>query len=323
MKSGSAPRLGYHRGVTRSVLLPVVFVICGRVALAQAPAPPPPVPPSVPPPVVAPLAAPPPAPKAAAPAPAAPRPPAKPPGKAAPKALAKPTPPPKKAPPLPPFYDLLFTFDDGPRTDTTPRLLDTLDKFHVKAVFFVNGVRFSGKGKGFEKAREVLLDTHRRGHLVANHTVRHKFLCGKLGPSIAEREILDNAEYIQQVIGQPPSLFRTPFGSRCPSLNALLTRLRIHPIGWDVDPEDWKLKDADKIFQFMVTTLRAVRRPRSILLFHDIHETTVDMIPRLLQWIETENVTRVAQHLPPFRIIDFTYLLATDPPGSAAPSGAG
>lgn len=218
---------------------------------------------------------------------------------------------------------MLFTFDDGPRLDTTPKVLDTLDQHSVKAVFFVNGIRFMGKGKGPDKARELLRETVRRGHIIGNHTVHHPFLCGKRGPAIAEREITENASLISEAIGKPPDLFRTPFGSRCASLSATLKKLNIHPIGWDVDPQDWKLQDADRIYEFMTNALRNLRRPRSILLFHDIHQATVDMLPRLLKWIVDENAARAAAKRPPIRIIDYSYLLATQPPGAAAPSGPG
>jgi peptidoglycan/xylan/chitin deacetylase (PgdA/CDA1 family) len=34
---------------------------------------------------------------------------------------------------------LFLTFDDGPDPESTPVILDILDKMHVKAVFFCNG----------------------------------------------------------------------------------------------------------------------------------------------------------------------------------------
>lgn len=235
----------------------------------------------------------------------------------------KPAKPVKPAPVQPSAYEVLFTFDDGPRLDTTPQALDTLAQYGVKAVFFVNGVRFAGKGREREKARELMRETIRRGHIIGNHTVHHKFLCGKLGPTIGEREITENAELITEAVGQPPLLFRTPYGSHCASLSLTLKKLNIHPIGWDVDPQDWRLQDADKIYDFMVQTLRTLRRPRSILLFHDVQPATVAMLPRLLKWIQDENVARRERKQPEIKIIDYNYLLNTQPPGLLAPSRAG
>jgi len=219
----------------------------------------------------------------------------------------------KPAVPKPSAYELLLTFDDGPRVDMTPKVLDTLDQFGIKSVFFVNGVRFMGKGAQNEKARELLKETLKRGHIVGNHTVHHYFLCGKRGPVVGEREILDNAKLIQDATGVPPPLFRTPFGSHCASLSATLHKLGIRPIGWDIDPQDWKLQDAEKILAFMKTELSRIRRARSIVLFHDVQPATVEMLPKLLKWIADENDARKAKGEPPFKYANGNYLLSAPP----------
>ena len=237
----------------------------------------------------------------------------KPPPKAAAVAAAKKPPPRPAARPAvqkPAAYELLLTFDDGPRPDTTPKVLDTLDQFGIKAVFFVNGVRFMGKGAMAERARELLRETLKRGHIVGNHTVHHFFLCGKRGPTIAEKEILENAALIREATGTEPPLFRTPFGSRCPTLAATLGKLGIRPIGWDVDPQDWKLQDAEKIYAFMTQDLQRTTKARSILLFHDVQPATADMLPRLLKWIVEESAVRQRRGEPPFKFVDGTYLVA-------------
>lgn len=221
--------------------------------------------------------------------------------------------PPKPAAPKPSAYELLLTFDDGPRVDTTPKVLDTLDQYGIKTVFFVNGVRFMGKGAQNEKAKELMREALRRGHIVGNHTVHHYFLCGKRGPVVGEREILDNAQMIQDATGVAPPLFRTPFGSHCASLTATLHKIGIRPIGWDIDPQDWKLQDPDKILTVMKDELSRVRRARSIVLFHDVQPATVEMLPKLLKWIADENEARRAKGEPQFKYIDGKYLISAPP----------
>jgi len=224
-----------------------------------------------------------------------------------------PSPAPKPAQPKPSAYELLLTFDDGPRPDTTPKVLATLDQCGIKTVFFVNGVRFMGKGAQNEKAKELMRESLKRGHIVGNHTVHHYFLCGKRGPIVGEREILDNAQLIQDATGVPPPLFRTPFGSHCASLTATLNKLGIRPIGWDIDPQDWKLQDPDKILAVMKDELLRVRRARSIVLFHDVQPATVEMLPKLLKWIAEENEARRARGEPQFKYVDASYLLSAPP----------
>lgn len=245
----------------------------------------------------------------------------------APAPVARPAKPPA---PRPAAYELLLTFDDGPRLDTTPKVLDALDQYGIKSVFFVNGVRFMAKGPQHDKLVAIMRDTLRRGHLVGNHTIHHLFLCGKRGPTIAEKEILDNAQLIRDAVGVPPPLFRTPFGSHCPTLSATLRRLGITPIGWDIDPQDWKLQNAEAIFTVMKKELTGLRRARSIILFHDVQPATIEMLPRFLQWVSEESAARKARGEPPFKFIDYGFLLnrvhespnAARPPLGSAAAGA-
>ena len=255
------------------------------------------------------------------------------PGKVAakpPKAVRPPAPV-KPVKPRPAAYELLLTFDDGPRLDTTPKVLDTLDQYGIKSVFFVNGVRFMGKGPLHDKQAALMRETLKRGHIIGNHTIHHLFLCGKRGPTVAEKEIVDNAQLIREAVGVAPPLFRTPFGSHCPSLSATLRRLDITPIGWDIDPQDWKLQNADAIFEVMKKELTTLRRARSIVLFHDVQPATAEMLPRLLRWVADENLARKTSGEPPFKYIDYSYLLsrgsgaplpANTPPPVVAPSPA-
>lgn len=216
----------------------------------------------------------------------------------------------KKAPPG--AREILLTFDDGPRPDLTIQVLDLLDARGIKAIFFVNGVRFMGKGRDAERARELMREMVRRGHLVGNHTVHHYFLCGKRGPTIAAQEIEDNAAAIEQVIGMRPLLFRTPYGAHCKTLSDTLVQLGIQPIGWDVDPQDWRLRDSARILAFMQANLKRVQG-RSIVLFHDVQPATVAMLPKLLDWIDQENAAQRAARQPELRYIDYGFLLPDYP----------
>lgn len=227
---------------------------------------------------------------------------------------------PVKAPQRPSAYELLLTFDDGPRLDTTPKVLEALDQYGIKSVFFVNGVRFMGKGPQHDKQVALMRDTLKRGHIIGNHTIHHFFLCGVRGPTIAEKEILDNAQLIREAVGVAPPLFRTPFGSHCPSLSATLRRIGITPIGWDIDPQDWKLQNADAILAVMKKELMNLRRARSIILFHDVQPATAEMLPRFLQWVAQESTARKERGEPPFKFIDYNYLLNRS---SEAPVPAG
>ncbi len=59
-----------------------------------------------------------------------------------------------------------LTFDDGPIPEVTPWVLDVLDKYHVKATFFL-------VGDNVRRHPELLEEIKRRGHSFGNHTMHH------------------------------------------------------------------------------------------------------------------------------------------------------
>ena len=211
--------------------------------------------------------------------------------------------------------ELLFTFDDGPHLERTPKVLAALEKHHIHAVFFVNGVHFQGDSPNAEKSRALLREMVSRGHAVGNHTIHHFFLCGSRGPKVGSDEIEGNARLIEQAIGSRPELFRTPYGSRCKTLSTTLARLGVTHTHWDIDPQDWKVLNTAKVRDYVISHLKHLQG-RQILLMHDVHQDTVEALPQILDWIDKENAARVARGDPPIRIIDYSYLL---PPRPAVP----
>jgi peptidoglycan/xylan/chitin deacetylase (PgdA/CDA1 family) len=214
----------------------------------------------------------------------------------------------KRAPAGPDQPEILLTFDDGPALDKTPKVLDVLDQHHIKAVFFVNGWHFQGTRPSDEKARALLREELKRGHAVGNHTVHHYFLCGKVYSKRAAQEIEENAALIEQAIGIRPELFRTPYGAHCKGLSETLSGLGIKHTGWDIDPQDWRVKNAAKIETYVEGQLKTLHG-RAIVLFHDIQGETVKALPHILDWIDKENEARVAAAKPPIKIIDYAYLM--------------
>ncbi len=48
---------------------------------------------------------------------------------------------------------------------------------------------------------------------------------------------------------------------------------------WDVDPLDWKYRNADTVYANVMDQVG----PGSIVLLHDVHPTTVAAVPRILK----------------------------------------
>lgn len=99
---------------------------------------------------------------------------------------------------------VLLSFDDGPHAETTPRVLDELDRFGARAIFFLPGSRIP---RAPRLVREILA----RGHLIGNHTYAHdENLHPRLGGYL--RDILAGQSAIRAAGGGTPVLFRPPFG---------------------------------------------------------------------------------------------------------------
>jgi peptidoglycan/xylan/chitin deacetylase (PgdA/CDA1 family) len=97
-----------------------------------------------------------------------------------------------------------LTFDDGPDPVFTPRVLDILAQFGVRATFFVIGKRA-------EQHPKIICTIAGAGHEVGNHTYTHRPLW--LLPPRQTREEIDRcASVLTAILGKPPRYFRPPWG---------------------------------------------------------------------------------------------------------------
>ncbi|HPH67986.1 MAG TPA: polysaccharide deacetylase family protein [Kofleriaceae bacterium] len=193
--------------------------------------------------------------------------------------------------------EILFTFDDGPNPKTTPLVLDVLKAHHVQAVFFIVGEMVKGNKKGQALIKRIEAE----GHIVASHTMKHKDLC-RAKEEAAVADLDDGQSAIQSAMDMPLVWFRTPFGARCKRLEDMLATRRMSHFHWDLDPQEWKHKNADMAFDYVTGELEH-SSDRNVLLMHDIHQPTVESLPRILDWIDQENVKRAAIGKKPILIV--------------------
>lgn len=164
-----------------------------------------------------------------------------------------------------------LTFDDGPGS-YTPELLKILAEYDAQATFFLIG-------KNVEQHPDIVKAELAAGHELGNHTWSHQDLT-KMSVAAAKKDLRKTDEAIKQVTGQHPTLIRPPYGAIGPTLKKSLTV----PIAlWDVDTLDWKTRDTKK-------TIKAAEQvvPGSIVLMHDIHESTVKAVPKILADLKSQ-----------------------------------
>jgi peptidoglycan/xylan/chitin deacetylase (PgdA/CDA1 family) len=100
-----------------------------------------------------------------------------------------------------------LTFDDGPVTGVTNKILDVLEQYHVRATFFVLGVRLKKPEAVALVKRAITL-----GCEVGNHTWDHQILPG-LGVSEIRFQIKSTNQIIYDTTGYTVRLLRPPGGS--------------------------------------------------------------------------------------------------------------
>ena len=177
----------------------------------------------------------------------------------------------KKGPDYAPRRPMIaLTFDDGPSRYTTG-ILDVLEEHGAHATFFVLGYRVAAW-------EETVLRAVALGSEVAGHSWNHaNFLT--LSNDAMRSQIRDTSAAIESVTGAtPPSFIRVPYGSISPAIRSVTRELGYHMVNWSIDPADWRVRDADIIYNHIME--RAV--DGGIVLLHDIRPSTVEAVERVV-----------------------------------------
>lgn len=171
-----------------------------------------------------------------------------------------------------------LTFDDGPNATTTPQALDILAKYKIKATFFVQGKNVAGN-------EAILKRMKSEGHEVGNHSWDHPVLT-KLSLEDAKKQLTDTESAITSVLGTSSKLMRPPYGAISDDIR---NSLDLSFILWDVDSLDWKSKNEAAI----LAEIQRQASNGSIILMHDIHQTSVNSLPKVIEYLQGEGYSFV------------------------------
>jgi peptidoglycan/xylan/chitin deacetylase (PgdA/CDA1 family) len=166
-----------------------------------------------------------------------------------------------------------LTFDDGPIPEMTPRILDTLDEYGIKATFFC-------VGENVRRYPELYRSVLERGHRTGNHT--HNHIQGiRFRSENYIRNVAEAAEYIHS------DLFRPPHGHMRFSQVLRLRRL-FKIIMWDVVTRDYSPYMTSK---GVFNNIKQYTRNGSIIVFHDSLKASgriEDALPQSIEWLMKE-----------------------------------
>lgn len=163
-----------------------------------------------------------------------------------------------------------LTFDDGPNANTS-RVLEILEKYNVKATFFVLGTNI----KGYE---DTILRMKELGMEIGNHMYSHKLMT-RLTEEEITSEIKKVDDLVFNIINRYPTLIRPSYGTS----NKRMLKIIDRPvIIWDIDTLDWKYHNSTRISNKILDKVS----DGDIVLMHDIYSATANSleitIPKLL-----------------------------------------
>ncbi|MBX3154859.1 MAG: polysaccharide deacetylase family protein [Deltaproteobacteria bacterium] len=197
---------------------------------------------------------------------------------------------------------IALTFDDGPNPETTPKVIEVLERHRAPATFFTNGSRYSTQAAK-DVAKRIAAHP---SFLLANHSQRHINLAEQTAATVASE--IDRTDALLREAGETPRYFRFPFGSAtCGAKKQAQDRGYI-VTGWHVDSADWCYAAGGGVckkstFKFVPDDMRndmkkyVLSQVRAfnggIVLFHDIHKSTADALDGILTALEAEGFTFV------------------------------
>ena len=191
-----------------------------------------------------------------------------------------------------------LTFDDGPSTTNTPGILDVLDRYNVKATFFTLGKSIEGN----EESKNILKETARRGHAIANHTYSHDY--SYLYPNRTMNvdnivsDIEKNNSIMKEVLGEDFStrVIRFPGGywswEGRTAMKEAMEQNGYYNVDWNALNKDaeGKPKNADELLQSTKETVEALgpEADSVVLLMHDTYgkEETVKSLPQIIEYLQ-------------------------------------
>lgn len=174
-----------------------------------------------------------------------------------------------------------LTFDDGPIPEVTPKVLDILDEFGVKATFFM-------VGDNARRYPELVEEVRRRGHTVGNHTMHH--LRGfRTLPRRYLRDVKEADALLQSTLFRPPHGLLRWGQSR-------IIRKHFNLIMYDVVTRDYGVYVTP---EEVVNNVRRYTRNGSIVVFHDSLKSasnTLPALPRAIKWLRSHGFELLPLH---------------------------
>lgn len=188
-------------------------------------------------------------------------------------------------------HEIVLSFDDGPLSPETNKVLDALAFECVKATFFVVGTMVKDSADALRRA-------YAEGHTIGTGSESHPYL-SKLPLKQAKREITDGIATVAAALPDKDAVapfFRAPYLETTPALDAYL--ISRHLMLWSIDAQadDWENVTPDQVVERALASVE--KKGKGILMLYDTQPQTAAALPKLLTELKTRGY-RVVHVTPP------------------------
>ncbi|MEM8641169.1 MAG: polysaccharide deacetylase family protein [Cyanobacteria bacterium P01_G01_bin.54] len=177
---------------------------------------------------------------------------------------------------------IALTFDDGPSVEFSNNVLYILDKYNIKATFFL-------LGRNVQKYPERAKQMYEQGHALANHSWSHPY--HNQTPERAAAELNNTSVWIEKATGVKSKFFRPPGGFLHNGMADYAMQQGQTVVMWSADSKDYYASSA-KIIQNVIKQAS----PGGIILLHDgggDRTTTVAALPKIIETLLQQGYTFV------------------------------
>lgn len=182
---------------------------------------------------------------------------------------------------------IAISFDSSWGSNNTIEILNILDRYDVKATFFL-------LGKWVDEFPEETKEIYKRGHEIGNHSDKHPNMTKVSNERMIEEISITDAK-IANLTGFKTKLFRCPDGAYNDAVidTAELTNHKC--IQWDVDSIDWKEEGIDLEYNRVINKVK----PGSIILFHNSAKYTPENLPRIIEKLKKDGYefVKISDHI--------------------------
>ncbi|WP_031029433.1 polysaccharide deacetylase family protein [Streptomyces albus] len=174
-----------------------------------------------------------------------------------------------------------LTLDDGPHPEWTPKTLDLLRQYHVKATFCLIG-------PNAQHYPDLVKRIVAEGHRLCDHSVDHDTGMDHKPVAYQKRQILDAQKMIEKASGGARvHYYRAPGGAFTPDSRRIAAAHGMRPLGWIVDPGDWQRPGSEEI------TRQAEEQTKdgAVVLFHDgggDRSESYEALRQYLPWLKEQ-----------------------------------